>query len=326
MSKRQKIEHVIDNENTSAETKKELQRALQIRAFASDELALPDNNSYLSYVSLQRDYVSWVVFAAPGYSLKPVNWCFWIVGCIPYRGYFSEDKAQAFSITLQDQGYEIYIAPVPAYSTLGWFDDPLLSSMLKQGETVTANYIFHELAHQQIYISGDPGFNEAFASAVAELGVMRWLQAVDNSEALNRYLRRLEIKMQLYEHTRAFREQLNNIYEAGTSQEQMQAEKTTAFENYKMTVTHLVKQLGGSRNYSDWLLKDLNNAKLGAMSTYQELIPAFKSLFRQCDSNFELFYKIVASMESLSQDQRRQHLNMGKCEIASRDDYDNDQG
>ena len=326
MSKRQKIEHVIDDENTSAETKIELQRALKIRAFASDELALPDNDSYLSFVSLDRDYVSWVVFAAPEFSLKPVSWCFWIVGCVPYRGYFSEDKAQVFSMTMVDEGYEIYIAPVPAYSTLGWFDDPLLSTMLNQGETITANYIFHELAHQQVYIPGDPGFNEAFASAVAELGVIRWLQAEDDKDILSNYLRRLKLKKQIHEYTLSFRQRLNEIYATDISREKMLADKNSAYRDYEIRLKQLVQRFGGSESYSDWLLKDLNNAKLGAMSTYQELVPAFKSLFRHCNNNFELFYKIVASMKSLDKEQRRHHLNLNKCVLAKRDEYENDRG
>jgi predicted aminopeptidase len=321
MSKRQKIEQALEDENISTETKIELQRALKIRAFASNELALPDNNSYLSFVSLERDYVTWVVFASAEYSLDPVSWCFLIVGCIPYRGYFSEDKAQEFSLTMLDQGYEIYIAPVPAYSTLGWFDDPLLSTMLNQGETVTANYIFHELAHQQIYISGDPGFNEAFASAVADLGVIRWLQAEHDSEALRAYRRRLEIKKQVYEYTHAFRVRLKEIYAADNVPDTMQAQKSDAFMNYKAGIKQLVSQHGGSKKYSDWLLKDLNNAKLGAMATYQELVPAFKSLFERCDNNFELFYQVVASMKALDNEQRRLQIDSNDCTQTKRANF-----
>ena len=326
MSKRQKIEQALDDETISAETKKELQRALKIRTFATEELALPDNNSYFSYVNLDRDYVTWVVFASAEYSLDLKNWCFLIVGCIPYRGYFSEEKAQRFSLTMLDQGYEIYIAPVPAYSTLGWFDDPLLSTMLKQGETVTASYIFHELAHQQIYISGDPGFNEAFASAVAELGVIRWLHAEHDSGVVNVYLRRLKIKKQVYEYTHAFRTRLNEIYAADIDIPVMQEQKKAAYKDYEAGIERLVSQLGGSKNYSEWLLKDLNNAKLGAMSTYQELIPAFKSLFKRCDNNFELFYQAVASMKALDHKQRRLQINSVECIPAQRVDFENDQG
>ena len=326
MSKRQKIEHALEDENISFETRKELRQALKIRTFASDELALPDNNSYLSFVNLDRDYVTWVVFAAPEYSLQPVNWCFLIVGCIPYRGYFSEEKAEQFSQTMMDQDYETYIAPVPAYSTLGWFDDPLLSTMLNQGETVTASYIFHELAHQQIYIAGDPGFNEAFASAVAELGVVRWLQSENNSTDLKKYLQRLKIKKQVYKYTHAFRERLNEIYAEDADLDKLKAQKQDAYMSYRSGITHLVSQLGGTKNYSAWLLKDLNNAKLGAISTYQELVPAFKFLFDHCHQDFELFYEAVARMKALDNDQRRSALSKGVCHSAQAGDSASDQG
>ena len=325
MGKREKIENVLQDENTDAKTKEELRKAVKIRAFASKKLYLPDNKSYLSYVALDRDYVSWAVFAAPEFSLEPKTWCFWIVGCIPYRGYFSLEKAENFSKQISAQGYEVYIAPIPAYSTLGWFDDPLLSTMLNQGEIVTANYIFHELAHQEVYIPDDSEFNEAFASTVAELGVVYWLKSQDMQEALEKYLQRLEIKQEIYSIARSFRQQLTAIYNSDVDSAAMRSKKMTAFANYEFQIKKLVKQIGGTEKYANWLLKDLNNAKLSAMSTYQELVPVFKKLFKNCETDFNKFYQIVASMEVLSKDQRREFLDTSNCALANVDEFESDQ-
>ncbi|MEM8845088.1 MAG: aminopeptidase, partial [Pseudomonadota bacterium] len=307
----------LQDEDTDHLTKEQLARALEIREFASNELKLPDNKSYLSYVALDRPYVSWAVFAAPEFSLQAKTWCFWIVGCIPYRGYFSEEKAEQFSQSLLKQGYEIYIAPIPAYSTLGWFDDPLLSSMLDQGEVITANYIFHELAHQEIYIPDDSEFNEAFASAVAELGVVSWLYAQNNHQALENYLRRLEIREQVYTVTRSFRQELSTIYAEDLTDREKRKKKKLAFSEYKFNIRQLVNRLGGSPSYAKWVLSNTNNAKLSATSTYQELIPAFKSFFKQCDENFEKYYQAVARMSLLTKAQRRKSLLMDECYIVS---------
>ena len=184
----------------------------RIREYASNQLALPDNKSYTQYVELNRDNVTWVVFAAPELSLQAKTWCFLIVGCVPYRGYFQEEKADKFAQQLIDQGLDVYIAPVTAYSTLGWFSDPVLSTMLNKGLTTTAEYIFHELAHQEVYIKNDSDFNEAFATAVAQAGVQHWLRNENRTERLATYEASIIKKNILYAKIKEHRNTLENIY------------------------------------------------------------------------------------------------------------------
>lgn len=313
MQKRQAITKLVEDQSVDLKQRKKLNNALRIREFASNTLNLPNNKSYTSYVDLQRDYVTWVVFAAPSLSLQAETWCFFIVGCVPYRGYFDIQKAERFAEQLKDEGLEVYIAPVPAYSTLGWFSDPLLSSMLNRGEVVTAEYIFHELAHQKVYIKNDSGFNEAFASAVGRLGVMAWLQAEEKSEVLDRYVKRIKEKEVLYRDIDHLRKNLAMIYDSSLSDKEKQAKKNTALTSYKKSITEKINTWGVFDVYESWLLKDINNAKLNALSTYQALIPEFVQLFNRCDKDFARFYKAVESLEKVAKDERVSSLARIAC-------------
>jgi predicted aminopeptidase len=162
---------------------------LEIREYASSQLALPDNASYRSYVDIKRPYVVWNLFAAPEFSIEPKRWCFPFVGCLSYKGYFDEAKARAAGSRLAADGYDVYVGGIAAYSTLGHFDDPFLSSMLRLDEAVTAGIVFHELAHQRVYIRDDTELNEAFASLVEEEGVQRWLGAAPRPQGAGRLAR-----------------------------------------------------------------------------------------------------------------------------------------
>jgi predicted aminopeptidase len=157
-----------------------LDRVRDIRAFASRELGLPDNGSYTKYTELGRPFVLWNVFATPALSLKPRQWCFPVAGCVNYRGYFREDDARAEAVRIRSEGDDVYVSGVPAYSTLGWFDDPVLSSFVRWPDTEVARLIFHELAHQVLYVKDDTAFNESFAVAVEEAGLARWLAVQRN--------------------------------------------------------------------------------------------------------------------------------------------------
>ena len=182
ISKREPIVNIVNDSGRDENLIKQLHLAQELRLFASDKLKLPDNDSYRSFVQLDRPYVTWNVFAAPEFSISLQQWCFLVIGCVPYRGYFDEADAKRYAEQLSIQGLDVYVAGVPAYSTLGYFDDPLLSSMLDRGELVTASYIFHELAHQQYYLKGDGAFNEAFATSVEEIGVLLWLHEQDRKK------------------------------------------------------------------------------------------------------------------------------------------------
>ena len=315
MSKRQPIAELIESDKVSEERKEKLNSVLQIREFASSKLALPDNASYTTFVDLDRDYVTWVVFATSELSLQAETWCFLIVGCVPYRGYFELQKAQQFSDELKQQGLEVYIAPVPAYSTLGWFSDPMLSSMLDRGsvDVVAAEYIFHELAHQQLYIKNDTNFNEAFATAVGRLGVIAWLNEENKSTQLQKYLKRIEEKQQLYQIIDQFRERLHDIYDSSLPDHEKRAQKRIAYNLYKEEMRGKITSWGKFDVYENWVLKDINNAKLSALSTYQALVPEFITLFGQCDNDFAVFYQTVELAKKQPKEQRLQFLRETGC-------------
>ncbi|WP_245272764.1 aminopeptidase [Mesorhizobium sp. LNHC221B00] len=170
MAARKNVGRLIRDPSTPEALRARLTSASAIRRFATDELALPENGSYRSYVDIGRDDVTYAVFAAPQFSLTPITWCFPVFGCVPYRGYFSRKSAADSAVELQRQGLDVYVSGVTAYSTLGWFSDPLLSTMLRQDDTYLASLVFHELAHQKIYVDGDSAFNEAFAVSVETSG------------------------------------------------------------------------------------------------------------------------------------------------------------
>jgi len=181
------IVEVLGESDVPAEVADKLRLVLKIRRFASTELALPDNDSYLNYVDLKRPYVVWNVFAAPELSLEPRQWCFPMVGCVVYRGYYREERARQFAAVLQDQGDDIFVGGVPAYSTLGWFDDPLPSTVVHYSEAYLAGLIFHELAHQLVYVRDDAVFNESFATVVEMEGARRWFESRHGRDQLQAY-------------------------------------------------------------------------------------------------------------------------------------------
>lgn len=319
VSKKQSITSILENEQYDEKQRDQLANVLRIRAYATNKLHLPDNASYTEYVKLDRDYVTWSVFAAPELSLDPTRWCFWIVGCVPYRGYFEQARAQQFAEQLKQQGLDVYVAPIPAYSTLGWFNDPVLSTMLRNGEIVTAEYIFHELAHQQLYIKNDTSFNEAFASAVGRLGVRDWLRDTNKLDGLTRYEKSIEKRNALFGLTQTLRAKLQAIYTADTSEELKRASKLQAYREYENKVNELTQAWVNGEWYRKSSLANLNNAKLNARSTYNNLIPDFIALHQACNNSYEMFYTIVNSMQQLTKQQRLEYLRKADCKPVSAD-------
>ena len=313
MGDRQSISSLIRDENLDPAQINKFKNILRMREFASSQLHLPNNKSYTTYVDLERDYVTWVVFAAPTLSLQSKSWCFWVVGCVPYRGYFDEIKAEQFAGQLRQQQLDVYVAPVPAYSTLGWFSDPLLSSMLDRGTLATAEYMFHELAHQQLYIKNDASFNEAFASAVGQLGVVAWLEADNNQVELQRYMNSQQQKQQIYKVVGSLHQQLMTIYDSAYSESEKMQRKQQAFSSYEQQVVSQLEQWGKLQHYRQWLLEDMNNAKLNAFSTYQALVPEFIALFESCNKDFRQFYQLVESTQRLNNQQRVEFLREEEC-------------
>ena len=320
MTARQSVRKLIDDPTTPDALRARMSSASAIRQFATDELALPDNNSYRSYVDIGRDAVTWAVFAASEFSLAPQTWCFPVFGCVPYRGYFSKKSATETAINLQQQGLDVYVAGITAYSTLGWSSDPLLSTMLAQDETYLAALVFHELAHQRVYVHDDSAFNEAFAVAVEMTGVRKWLLASGDHAGLRRYEADRKRGAEFLALVSQSRDELGQIYGGYGTSEQKRAAKAAAIERLRMRYRQIRdRQWGGYRGYDAWFDTPINNAKLAATSVYSDRVPAFLRLFDLCSADYPRFYESVRRVGALGKAQRAESLNAAEtCDQAAR--------
>ncbi len=308
MSKRVPISDLIENENTSDQKKLVFENILQIRQFASEHLLLPDNKSYSTYVDLERDYVIWNVFAAPEFSLTPISSCFLFVGCLQYKGFFAKEDAVDFAAELRESDNDVFVGGVSAYSTLGWFDDPILSSMLTYGEFRLANVIFHELAHQLIYIKNDSAFNEAFATAVGDFGVRRWLQNEQRVVDLAHHERNNLWEVAFIELVLDAKEQLEKLYESNLNPDRMKKKKEIIFDKLRSNYYTLKTSWDNPPDYDKWMEHDLNNAKIASVVTYHDLAGSFSTLLSLSDNDLSLFYERVRFLGSLEKEERHECL------------------
>lgn len=305
MAARKSVAGLIDNPTTPEPLRTRMEEASAIRQFASDSLGLPDNNSYRSYVDIGRDYVTVAVFAAPEFSLAPMTWCVPVYGCVPYRGYFSREAAAETAAGLKSRGLDVYVSGIIAYSTLGWSSDPLLSTMLRQDETYLAGLIFHELAHQRVYVSGDSAFNEAFAVAVETTGVKRWLRHSGNLAGLRRYEAENRRIDEFHALVAQARSELARIYSEPGSIERKRTAKAAAIERLRKRYRQMRDgRWGGYRRYDAWFDAPIDNAKLAATTVYSDQVPAFLRLFDLCSGDYPRFYAAVRRIGALDKDQR----------------------
>ncbi|TPM30943.1 aminopeptidase [Mesorhizobium sp. B2-3-4] len=309
MAARQDVARLIEAPSTPRALRAKLTSASAIRRFATDELALPDNSSYRSYVDIHRDAVTWAVFAAPQFSLAPKTWCFPVFGCVPYRGYFDRKSAAESAVALHRQGWDVYVSGVTAYSTLGWTSDPLLSTMLRQDDTYLASLIFHELAHQRLYVNGDSAFNEAFAVAVETSGTRKWLRAAGDRAGLRRYEADRGRSTDFLALVSKTRVELAQVYGSPRAPEKMAAAKEAAIDRMRTRYRQMRdKRWAGYKGYDAWFDAPINNAKLAATSVYGEQVPAFLRLFELCSSNYPRFYASVRRIADLPQPARAEAL------------------
>ena len=306
MRRREPIAEVINAEETPAELAARLRLIDAARQFSIDELGLPDNGSYRSFADLERDYALWNVIAAPELSLQPKQWCYPIVGCVSYRGYFSEAKARRLGDKLGEDGYDVLVGGVAAYSTLGRFDDPILNTMMHWEDVDLVAVMFHELAHQVLYIKDDSGFNESFATAVEEFGIERWLLQRDEQDAIDAYHERRELRRQLMQLVAEAREDLETLYASGDAPEAIRSDKQQRLR--QLSDTALTAYAVAERKAPDWWRNDLNNARLASMTLYHGLLPAFRALLAQCDGDLQCFYAEAEAISELDQDERAARL------------------
>jgi predicted aminopeptidase len=301
------IDDCLKDPSVESTLKARLTKIKQIRDFAVHELGLPDNDSYRTYVDIGRPYVAWNVIATTQLSLQPVEWCFPIAGCVNYRGYYNKADAVSYARKLQKAGYDVHVSEVPAYSTLGWFDDPVLSSFVNYSEPQLARLIFHELAHQVLYAKGDSQFNESFAVTVAEEGVQRWIAkfgAAGVQKKLTAYEKR---KTEFLALLMKYRARLADLYTSEKTMSEKSARKSQILRGLKDEFGTLKVSWGGYSGYDDWFAQPLNNAHLASIATYHDFVPGFKALLRK-QPNLQSFYVTARSLAALPKSLRDEQL------------------
>lgn len=303
MQQREPIEQVLSDPSRDEKLQQRLALALQARQFASSQLGLPDNQSYRLYADIQRPVVMWNVFITPEFSLAPQLQCFPVAGCVAYRGFYDLGRARGAAATEQLAGMETWIGGVEAYSTLGWFDDPILSSMLQRDDQQLAAVIFHELAHQRLYVSDDTAFNESFASFVEQEGLRQWLasrgeELLDPSRSCRRE--------QFVALVMATRKRLEVLY--GSSQSPLEMRQAKQIEFERMREAYRQMNLPADRRIDAWMAGPMNNAKLLPFGLYDQWVPAFAALFRQSGQEWALFYKQMQKLADLPPVERQARL------------------
>jgi predicted aminopeptidase len=288
--------------------KARLERVQEIRAFASRELALPDNGSFTRYADLGRAYVVWNVFAAPEFSLEATRWCFPVAGCVAYRGYFAEADARAEAGRLAAEGLDVHVSGVPAYSTLGYFDDPVLSTFVRFREAELARLIFHELAHQVVYVRDDTSFNESFATVVEDAGIARWLAAnagrADAGELAADAARAQRLRAAFRALVNATRERLAVVYASADTGSAKRAEKAAVFAAMRMQYESLKAGWDGAPAFDRWFAAGANNAGIAAVGLYANHVPRFTALLAAEGGDLRRFYERVRALAALSKAER----------------------
>ncbi len=303
----------LADEQTSAALKERLLLSQRIRDYAVTELHEPDNASYRRYADLHRNNVIWNVVAAPELSLRLRTWCFPVVGCVGYRGYYDEAEAKTFAETLRVQGLEVSVYGVPAYSTLGklpfdTFADPLLNTFIGYPEGDLARLIFHELAHQIAYAKGDTVFNESFATAVERIGGGRWLAQHASAQAREALALSDARRQDFRALTKRYRDALTALYDSASSDDAKRAGKATLMTQLRADYEATKRERwGGFSGYDGWLAR-ANNASFGVLAAYTDLVPNFERLFEREGRDFDRFYAEVKRLAALPQDERRAQL------------------
>jgi predicted aminopeptidase len=312
------IDTVLADPHTPAAVREHLERVRAAREFASHELGLPDNDSYRSYADIGRPYVVWNVVAAPEFSVTPKHWCFPVAGCVAYRGYFHEQSARDFALGLESQGFDVAVDGVPAYSTLGKFADPVLSSMLRYGDDDLAATIFHELAHQLLYVRDDSEFNEAFATTVEYVGLERWLAQQGATARMQAFRDEQERERALVSLLAASRARLEQLYAAPLPRDEMVVKKAEVFAQLTGDIRALERHQGVTYPlYEEWIAAGLNNARLASVATYFECVPGFMRLLHEQDDDLPRFY--AAARKLAEQPRSERHARLCRPETMATD-------
>lgn len=294
---REPVAEVIADPSRDVKLRAHLAQSQKARTFASQHLHLPDNQSYRLYADIGRPFVVWNVFATQEFSLTPQNHCFPIAGCVAYRGYYSQSAARGEAAIQRLQGMDVSIGGVEAYSTLGWFNDPILNSMMGWGDERLATLIFHELAHQRFYVKDDTEFNESFATFVEQEGTRQWRAfrglPADNDSKLKQRDQFIALVLDT-------RSRLEKLYAQSLPAEQMRERKAAQFEQFRRDYRVMRdSQWAGDKRFDAWVYAPLNNARLLPFGLYDQWVPAFAALFRQEGGDWVRFYSEVERLGNL---------------------------
>lgn len=308
LNNREPIDELLLADDIDPAIKRKLSLALELRDFASATLKLPENDSYRSYVDIKRPYVVWNIVAAPEFSLKLEEWCFPFAGCIRYRGYFAKEDVVEYAKLYQEKNYDVYLRGVEAYSTLGWFDDPLLSTVLHRDDIHLAGLIFHELAHQVVYVDNDSAFNESFAKTVELEGVRLWMEANGKEETYIKYKNGASRRNDFIQLVTTTYKNLETLYLENIPVDEMREKKQDVINKMKSSYQKLKKDWDGYSGYDKWFSSEINNAKIAAITTYADFVPAFTSLLRQNNNDFKKFYLQTKALGALPEKERTAKL------------------
>lgn len=289
LSKREPIHELVDDPATPPDLVERLELVTAARDFSIGELGLPDNKSYRSYADLERDYVVWNVFAAPEFSLAPETWCFPVAGCVAYRGYFKQAAAEREADKLAGRGNDVYVGGVTAYSTLGKFNDPVLNTMLLWDDIQLASVLFHELAHQKLYVKGDSAFNESFATAVEEFGIERFLATQGREADMAIYRDRKRLRAAMIGLVEAAREDLDALYASDEPDVAKREQKALRLDRLRDDIAAMYAAEGRTVNEA-WMARPFNNARIVSMVLYEGRLPAFRRMLADCNDDLECFY------------------------------------
>jgi predicted aminopeptidase len=303
------VESLLQDPDLPPLLRAQLERALRIRDYASSALGLPDNRSYRSYADLARPFVVWNVFAAAEFSTEPRQWCFAVAGCVGYRGYFSEAEARDQAAALAAAGDDVYVGGVPAYSTIGWFADPLLNTFIHYPEPELARLLFHELAHQVLYVKDDTVFNESFATVVERAGVARWLAAHGSDADRARYTQLQHFRADFRALVTQTRKALAELYAGHATAGEKRRRKAELLALLQTQYRQRKGDWGGFSGYDRWFAQPLGNAQLASVAIYTQRVPAFEALLRQQGGDLPRFYAAVRELAALPAAERNARLD-----------------
>lgn len=308
MEKRVPITELLASAKLDQDLRRQLVLVREIRAFSIERLALPKSGSYTDYAQLDRPYALQNLFATPEFSTKLLSWCYPIAGCTSYRGFYQQARLEAFVDELKKENNEFHVTMVPAYSTLGWFDDPVLSSFIDWPEFRLAGLLFHELTHQRIYIDGDTRFNESLATAVQQVGTRLWLNSRQQHDELERFNRSIAYRQDIVLTIESIRNQLAEVYKLDQSDEYKREQKQRLFQSARQQYQDIASRHDYRDGFEYWFTAELNNAKLASVSTYNALVPNFISMIEAFDHDFDRFFDYVDSIGDLHRDKRTRCL------------------